>query len=65
MENLLTVKEAAAVSRMSESWWRQRIFREEVPFVRIGRKVLIPESTVDGIQKRIQPRSNSKYSKEV
>jgi len=46
---LLTVEEAAKATRMSAGWWRQKIFRREIKFVRIGRSVRIPRSTVDEI----------------
>jgi excisionase family DNA binding protein len=49
MEKLLTVGEAAEVTRVSEGWWRQRIARKELKVVYLGGRVLIPQSTVDEI----------------
>jgi excisionase family DNA binding protein len=46
---LLTVTEASEESRMSAAWWRQRIFRKEVKFLKVGRRVLIPRATVDDL----------------
>ncbi len=48
-EEKFTVAEAAKKSRMSESWWRQAILEEKVLVLRVGRKILIPESTISGI----------------
>ena len=45
--DLVTVIEAAQLSRMSPAWWRQRIFRKEIRFLKVGRSVLIPRSTVE------------------
>jgi len=58
---LFTIAEAAAYTRMSQSWWRQRIFRQEIRFVRIGRRVLIPRSTLEEVQQSFEPRARSKY----
>ena len=44
---LYTVREAAAMTRMSASWWRQRIFFRQIRFLKIGRRVLIPRETID------------------
>ena len=56
---LLTVIEAAQLSRMSAAWWRQRIFRKEIRFLKVGRHVLIPKSTVDELlsQSVVEPRN--------
>lgn len=45
-EELLTVAEAAQVTRLSVAWWRQAIFQRKVRFVKLSRRVLIPRSTV-------------------
>jgi excisionase family DNA binding protein len=57
---MLSVKEAAALSGMSEGWWRARIFRKEVPFHKIGRRVLISEEDVRSMleQSRVQPEGS-------
>ena len=50
--DLLTVEEAAEATRMSLSWWRQKVFRREVDYLKIGRSVRIPRSTVDLVLER-------------
>ena len=60
-EQLLTIAEAADRSRMSESWWRQRVHRKEVRYVKIGTRVFIPISTIETVQTVIEPRAGSKY----
>jgi excisionase family DNA binding protein len=59
---LLTVIEAAELSRMSAAWWRQRIFRKEVRFLKVGRRVLIPRDTVDDLlaQAVVEPKNKAK-----
>lgn len=42
-----TVEEAANVTRMSESWWRQKISKQEIGHTRIGGRVFIPETVID------------------
>lgn len=56
---LLTVIEAAKISRLSAAWWRQRIFRKEIRFLKVGRRVLIPKSTVEEllIQSVVEPKN--------
>ncbi len=44
---LYTVQEAAVVTRMSPAWWRQKVWRREVKFMKIGRSIRIPQSTID------------------
>jgi hypothetical protein len=46
LEHHYTVEEAAEISRMSVAWWRKAIFQRQVDVCRIGRRVLIPESTL-------------------
>jgi excisionase family DNA binding protein len=55
---LLTVIEAAELTRMSPAWWRQRVFRKEIRFLKVGRRVLIPRSTVDELLTRsiVEPK---------
>jgi excisionase family DNA binding protein len=47
--DLLTISEVAKITRMSASWWRQRVFRKEINYLKIGRSVRIPRSTVDEV----------------
>ena len=44
--DLYTKKEAAKKSRMSEAWWSKMIFERKVRYLKIGRRVFIPESTI-------------------
>ncbi len=59
---LLTVSEAARISRMSTAWWRQRVFRKEINYLKIGRSVRIPKSTLDQIlrESHVDARINDK-----
>lgn len=65
MEDLFTIKEAAQESKMSPGWWRQRVFHRDVRFLKVGRKVLIPKTTIDQVltQSIVEPRKNSRYSR--
>lgn len=45
-EKHYTIKEAAMQSRLSVSWWRQKIASKEVRYLKIGRRVFVPESTL-------------------
>ena len=49
---LFTVAEAARETRMSLAWWRQRIFRKEIRFLKIGRSVRIPRATIQEVLTR-------------
>jgi len=43
---------------VSPAWWRQKIFRKKIRYLKIGRKILIPQSTIDEILKEavVEPR---------
>ena len=45
-EKHYTIKEVAEQSRLSVSWWRQRISKKEMWYLKIGRRVFVPESTL-------------------
>jgi excisionase family DNA binding protein len=53
------VTEAAQQSGMSEAWWRQRILRREIPFHKIGRRVLIDVEDIRRLLEngRVEPES--------
>jgi len=53
-----TVKEAAAELRMSQAWIRQQIFSKKILYLKIGRKVFIPQSTIREILQRaiVEPK---------
>ena len=59
---LLTITEAAKLTRLSTAWWRTRIFRKEVRFLKVGRRVFIPQSTIDDLlnQSVVEPKSRPK-----
>jgi hypothetical protein len=40
------INDAARVSGMSVSWWRQRVFRKEVPFYRVGRRIVFDTNDI-------------------
>ena len=40
MQPKLDINEAARISGMSVSWWRQRVARQEVPFYKVGRRIV-------------------------
>jgi hypothetical protein len=45
-ERIWTIPEAAAKTRLSIAWWRQAVFQKKVRYLKIGRRVLIPDSTL-------------------
>lgn len=49
---LFTIREAANKTRLSTSWWRAKVFKREVLFVKLGRRVLIPEETINTLIER-------------
>jgi hypothetical protein len=52
MTQKLDINEAAKLSGMSVSWWRQRVFRRQVPFYRVGRRIVFD---ADDIAKVLSP----------
>lgn len=50
-EKKYTVREASEESGMSVSWWRQKCFQRKIVYLKIGRKVLIPESTLQEVMR--------------
>jgi len=58
-EKLYSIPEAADRSRLSVSWWRQRIFQREIRFVKVGRRVLIPEATINELIEKgvVEPKN--------
>ncbi len=37
--NILTVKELATILKMKESWVRQRVHKDEIPYYKVGHLV--------------------------
>ena len=54
-----TVKEAAEMLRLSPAWVRQKIFRRELRLLKIGRRVFIPDTTIEEILRNsiVEPRN--------
>ncbi len=46
---LFTVKEFAEIMRLSKPTVRQLIYQKKIEYLRIGRRILIPESTIETI----------------
>jgi hypothetical protein len=44
-----TIREAAHITSMSMSWWRQQCYSKKIQYLKIGRKVLIPEATLQKV----------------
>jgi hypothetical protein len=61
-EPLFTVPEAAEKTRMSISWWRQKISKKEVLHVKIGTRVFLPASSLETVVNVVPPRKGSRYS---
>ena len=40
MRQKVDITQAARISGMSVSWWRQKVFRKEVPFYKVGRRIV-------------------------
>jgi excisionase family DNA binding protein len=56
--DLLTIREAADLTRMSQGFWRQRLFRKEIKYLKVGRRVFIPREVIDDFLARsvIEPK---------
>jgi len=61
---LLSIGQCAKITGMSQSWWRQRVFRREIRFLKVGARVLIPRSTIDALlrQSVVEPRTRPESS---
>jgi hypothetical protein len=53
----LDINEAARISGMSVSWWRQKVFRKEVPFYKVGRRIVFDAEDIAKVldRCRIEP----------
>jgi excisionase family DNA binding protein len=58
LEPLYSLPEAAKATNVSLAWWRQKVFQRQVRFLKLGRRVLIPQSTIEELLKRgiVEPR---------
>ena len=59
------VKEAAEKWRMSEAWVRQKIFRKEIRYLKVGRRVFIPEATIREVLEHsvVEPHRSSEFQR--
>jgi len=57
MRQKVDINEAARVSGMSVSWWRQKVSRKEVPFYKVGRRIVFDtEDTAKTLDRcRVEP----------
>ena len=60
-EEMHNIKRAAAIINVSEGWWRERVFKKKIRFVRIGRRILIPDSTISDLIKKgvVEPEEDN------
>ncbi|MBZ5555196.1 MAG: helix-turn-helix domain-containing protein [Acidobacteriia bacterium] len=58
MSEFVSVKAAAEIYSVSVAFWRARIFRRQVPYYRIGRKILFKRKDIDALinNSRIEPQ---------
>lgn len=58
MRQKLDINEAAQISGMSVSWWRQKVFRKEVPFYKVGRRIVLDAEDITKIldKCRVEPK---------
>jgi excisionase family DNA binding protein len=61
-EPLYTIAESAEQTRMSVAWWRQMVFQRRIRFLKVGRRVLIPESTIRGLLSKsvVEPKDRGR-----
>jgi len=52
MRRRIDINEAARISGMSVSWWRQKVFRKEMPFYKIGRRIVFDAEEIGKILDR-------------
>jgi hypothetical protein len=54
----LGVKQAAVESGLSIAWWRMKIFMRQVPFYKVGGKILISRKDLENLmaQSRVEPK---------
>ena len=67
IEEVYTVREAAEKTKLSIAWWRQQVFQKSVRYIKIGRRVLIPKSTVEAlfVDGNVEPEDKSRIGKYV
>lgn len=46
-QDYLNIPDAAAETRLSESFWRRVVFQRRLPIVKVGRRVLIRRCDLD------------------
>ena len=58
MAEMLDIKRASEISGLSESWWRKKILYKQVPFYRVGRKILVDRADISKLldRCRVEPQ---------
>jgi Helix-turn-helix domain len=58
MTQKLNIDEAARLSGMSVSWWRQKVFRKQVPYYRVGRRIVFDSEDIAKVigRCRVEPQ---------
>jgi hypothetical protein len=62
MRQKVDINEAARISGMSVSWWRQRVYSKQVPFYRVGRRIVFDAQEVERVLERcrVEPAKDGK-----
>lgn len=62
MQQKLDINEAARISGMSVSWWRQQVLRKQVPFYKVGRRIIFDAGDIARIldRCRVDPMKESR-----
>ena len=63
-EPIHSISDAQKRVPMSLAWWRQKIFRKELRYLKIGGRVFIPESTIIELLRKavVEPRVEKKLN---
>jgi len=61
-EPIHSIPDARKRVPMSMAWWRQKVFRKEIKYLKIGGRVFIPESTIVELLKKavVEPHAEKK-----
>ena len=54
-----SITDAARISGMSKSWWQMKINNKEIRYLKVGNKNFIPESTINGVVRVIEPKEKA------
>jgi excisionase family DNA binding protein len=58
MTEYMGIREAKAITGLSEAWWRMKIFKREIPFHKVGRRVLLNKDDILAMMERgrVEPK---------